>query len=59
MHTFIKIFLSPTLCALMYTTCLVDEPFSILLTGIDTFDCLVSMFKLSSAEIYIFEQLSF
>lgn len=52
------IFLSPTLCALMCTICLIDESFAISPTKIDTFDSLLSMFMLNSAEIYILEQLS-
>jgi len=55
MNTFINIFLSPTLCALIYTVRLTKKVFSISPIRIDTLDSLLSMSILSSAEKCIFQ----
>jgi len=52
MNTFIIIFLSPILCALIYTIHLDELPFTISPTTIDTFDSLLSILILNSAKIY-------
>jgi len=52
MNTFIIIFLSPILCALIYTIRLDELSFTISPTTIDTFDSLLSILILNSAEIY-------
>jgi len=55
MNTFINIFLSPILCALIYIVRLTKEFFSISPIRIDTLDSLLSMSILSSAEKCIFQ----